>query len=130
MAQVGSSNSPYVSWLFPNHFETFWHILFFVLWFEGTLCGHKRNFRLFSSSSYLTLHFRTDGSVGAEGFKISFGEMNQGSVPRSKNGIIELNSPCNNLKLEEGVWGCESVFFLDCRLPDRSSNYGIFLLFI
>ncbi|XP_026558992.1 ovochymase-1 [Pseudonaja textilis] len=64
----------------------------------GTLCGHKRNLQLFSSSSYLTVHFRTDGSVGAKGFKISFGEMNQGSVWRSENGI-ELNSPCNKQDL-------------------------------
>ncbi|XP_039189271.1 ovochymase-1 isoform X3 [Crotalus tigris] len=58
----------------------------------GTLCGHKRNLQLYSSSSYLTVHFRTDGSVGAKGFKINFEEMNQGAVQRSKNGI-ELNSP-------------------------------------
>ncbi|XP_032076999.1 ovochymase-1 [Thamnophis elegans] len=64
----------------------------------GTLCGHKRNLQLFSSSSYLTVHFRTDGSVGAKGFKISFEEMNQGSVQRSENGI-ELNSPCNKREL-------------------------------
>ncbi|XP_026548840.1 ovochymase-1 [Notechis scutatus] len=64
----------------------------------GTLCGHKRNLQLFSSSSYLTVHFRTDGSVGAKGFKISFGEMNQGSVRRSENGI-ELDSPCNKQDL-------------------------------
>ncbi|KAM6436431.1 LOW QUALITY PROTEIN: ovochymase-1 [Liasis olivaceus] len=43
---------------------------------SGTLCGHKRDLQLFSSSSYLTVHFRTDGSVGARGFKISFEEMN------------------------------------------------------
>lgn len=53
------------------------------------------------------MHFRTDGSVGAKGFKISFEELNQGAVQRSKNGI-ELNSPCNNFKLEEGVCGWES----------------------
>ncbi|ETE63856.1 hypothetical protein L345_10377, partial [Ophiophagus hannah] len=67
---------------------------------ERALCGHKRNLQLFSSSSYLMVHFRTDGSVGAKGFKISFGEMNQGSVQRSENGV-ELDSPCNNSKQEE-----------------------------
>ncbi|XP_058047667.1 ovochymase-1 [Ahaetulla prasina] len=83
----------------------------------GTLCGHKRNLQLFSSSSYLTVHFRTDGSVGAKGFKISFGETNQGSVPRSKNGIIELNSP----------WKCgipaEDLFSIEA-IPTNTSLEG------
>ncbi|XP_065263532.1 ovochymase-1 [Emys orbicularis] len=57
----------------------------------ASLCGQKKSLSLLSSSSYLTLHFKTDRSVGNRGFKILFEEMNQWPAQKSRSGI-ELES--------------------------------------
>ncbi|XP_066854698.1 ovochymase-1 isoform X5 [Anser cygnoides] len=41
----------------------------------ASLCGQRKSFSVFSSSSFLTLHFRTDESVGYRGFKILLEEL-------------------------------------------------------
>ncbi|KAI6079005.1 ovochymase-1 [Aix galericulata] len=41
----------------------------------ASLCGQRKSFSVFSSSSFLTLHFKTDESVGYRGFKILFEEL-------------------------------------------------------
>ncbi|KAG6939667.1 ovochymase 1 [Chelydra serpentina] len=53
----------------------------------ASLCGQKKSLRLLSSSSYLTLHFKTDRSVGNRGFKILFEEVNQWPAQKSRSGI-------------------------------------------
>ncbi|KAH1186769.1 hypothetical protein KIL84_019518 [Mauremys mutica] len=57
----------------------------------ASLCGQKKSLSLLSSSSYLTLHFKTDRSVGNKGFKILFEEVNQWPAQKSRSGI-ELES--------------------------------------
>ncbi|XP_032039460.1 ovochymase-1 [Aythya fuligula] len=42
---------------------------------KASLCGQRKSFSVFSSSSFLTLHFKTDESVGYRGFKILFEEL-------------------------------------------------------
>ncbi|XP_062990604.1 ovochymase-1 [Elgaria multicarinata webbii] len=64
----------------------------------GRLCGRKRSLRLFSSGSYLTVCFETDGSLGAKGFQILFEEVNRGPAQRTRNGI-EVKSQCSPGKL-------------------------------
>ncbi|XP_008108629.2 ovochymase-1 isoform X1 [Anolis carolinensis] len=63
----------------------------------GRFCGQKGHFRLFSSGSYFTVCFKTDGSIGAKGFKAIFEEVNDGPAQQSKNGL-ELQNPCNKVK--------------------------------
>ncbi|XP_038225529.1 ovochymase-1 isoform X1 [Dermochelys coriacea] len=64
----------------------------------ASLCGQKKSLSLLSSSSYLTLHFKTDRSVGNRGFKILFEEVNRWPAQKSRSGI-ELESKCPPTKL-------------------------------
>ncbi|XP_072856002.2 ovochymase-1 [Pogona vitticeps] len=59
----------------------------------GQFCGQRKDLKLFSSGSYLTVRFRTDGSVGARGFQVFFEEVDHRPAQRSENGI-ELKDLC------------------------------------
>ncbi|XP_075796837.1 ovochymase-1 isoform X2 [Pelodiscus sinensis] len=65
----------------PNHYSEL----------LASLCGQTKSFHLLSSSSYLTLRFKTDKSVGNRGFKILFEEENRWPAQKSRSGI-ELES--------------------------------------
>lgn len=56
------------------------------------LCGAKKEFILISSVAYLTVHFKTDESVGDRGFKLILEEMIQ---EQSQKSNIETQYPLN-----------------------------------
>ncbi|XP_074857006.1 ovochymase-1 [Carettochelys insculpta] len=79
----------------------------------ASLCGQKKSLHLLSSSSYLTLHFKTDRSVGNRGFKILFEEVNRRPALKSRSGTeLESKCPPTNLTASE-----EHKYLYKCGTP-------------
>ncbi|KAM9293397.1 LOW QUALITY PROTEIN: ovochymase-1 [Morus bassanus] len=79
--------------------------------FLASLCVQKMPFSMFCSSSFLTLHFKTDESVGYRGFKILLEELHQ----QPTKSELETSSQCKQLtRLWTSCGNCSSSKPLEC----------------
>ncbi|XP_043943183.1 ovochymase-1 [Protopterus annectens] len=67
----------------------------------GHFCGEKEPLSLWSSGSFLTLYFKTDGSVGSRGFRLIYNEISS----KSTGSLITHLEPSmeNENKIQYGV---------------------------
>lgn len=67
-------------------------LITFMFYIAAHLCGSKKEFVLISSGAYLTMHFKTDESVGERGFKLILEDMIQ---KQSQKSNIDTKLPIN-----------------------------------
>lgn len=78
--------------LFPMLLHKRSILITFMFYIAAHLCGSKKEFVLISSGAYLTMHFKTDESVGERGFKLILEDMIQ---KQSQKSNIDTKLPIN-----------------------------------